>query len=141
MCIYECVLSSHHELQPNRLLRPRNFQAKILGGVTISCSSESSWPRDHTCVPWASAPLAGRSTPPLRKPSCVYVHVHAEPLQSHQTPCNPMDCNPPGSAVCGVLEARILEYVVMPSSRVSFPPTGIKPVFLHLIGGRWVLYH
>ena len=35
---------------------------------------------------------------------------------------NPMDCNPPGSSVHGVLQARILEWVAMPSSRGSFPP-------------------
>ena len=31
----------------------------------------------------------------------------------------PMDCSPPGSAVHGILQARILEWVAMPSSRVS----------------------
>ena len=29
-----------------------------------------------------------------------------------------MDCNPPGSSVHGILQAGILEWVVMPSSRV-----------------------
>ena len=28
----------------------------------------------------------------------------------------PMDCSPPGSSVHGTLQARILEWVVMPSS-------------------------
>jgi len=28
-----------------------------------------------------------------------------------------MDCSPPGSSVCGILLARILEWVVKPSSR------------------------
>ena len=36
--------------------------------------------------------------------------------------CNPMDCSPPGSSVHRILEARILEWVAMPSSRESFPP-------------------
>ena len=36
--------------------------------------------------------------------------------------CNPMDCSPPGSAVPGISEARILEWVAMPSSRGSSPP-------------------
>ena len=31
--------------------------------------------------------------------------------------CNPMDCSPPGSSVHGILQARILEWVAMPSSR------------------------
>ena len=34
------------------------------------------------------------------------------------TLCDPMDCSPPGSSVRGILPARILEWVAMPSSRV-----------------------
>ena len=33
-----------------------------------------------------------------------------------------MDCSPPGSSVCGILQARILEWVAMPSSRGSSQP-------------------
>ena len=33
--------------------------------------------------------------------------------------CDPMDCSPPGSSVHGILQARILEGVAMPSSRGS----------------------
>jgi len=40
-----------------------------------------------------------------------------------------MDSNPPGSSVHGVLQARILEWVAMPSSRVSSSP-GIEPTSL-----------
>ena len=32
------------------------------------------------------------------------------------TLCNPMDCSPSGSSVCGSLQARILEWVDMLSS-------------------------
>ena len=35
------------------------------------------------------------------------------------TLCNPIDCNPPGSSVHGILQARILEWVATPSSRGS----------------------
>ena len=35
------------------------------------------------------------------------------------TLCDPMDCSPPGSSVHGILQARILEWVAMPSSRGS----------------------
>ena len=31
--------------------------------------------------------------------------------------CNPMNCSPAGSSVYGILQARILEWVAMPSSR------------------------
>ena len=33
--------------------------------------------------------------------------------------CNPMDCSPPGSSVCRIFQTRILEWVAMPSSKVS----------------------
>ena len=35
---------------------------------------------------------------------------------------NPMDCSPPGSSVSGILQARILEWVVIPFSRGSSLP-------------------
>ena len=46
----------------------------------------------------------------------------AKSLQSCPTLCDPMDCSPPGSCVHGILQARILEWVAMPSSRVSSRP-------------------
>ena len=36
--------------------------------------------------------------------------------------CDPTDCSPPGSSVRGILQARIPEWVVMPSSRGSSQP-------------------
>ena len=38
------------------------------------------------------------------------------------TLCDSMDCSLPGSSVHGLLQARILEWVSMPSSRASSPP-------------------
>ena len=39
--------------------------------------------------------------------------VCAKPLQSCLTLCNPMDYNPPGSSVHGILQAWILEWVAI----------------------------
>ena len=47
------------------------------------------------------------------------VCVCAKFLQLCSTLWDPMDCNPPGSSVLGILQARILECVAMPSSRRS----------------------
>ena len=44
------------------------------------------------------------------------------------TLCDPMNCSLPGSSVHGILQARILEWIAMPSSRGSFPDLGIKSV-------------
>ena len=38
---------------------------------------------------------------------------------------NPMDCNPPGFSVHGILQARILEWVAIPFSR-DLPEPGIE---------------
>ena len=40
----------------------------------------------------------------------------AKPLQLCLTHCDPMDCSPPGSSVRGILQARILEWIDVPSS-------------------------
>ena len=36
--------------------------------------------------------------------------------------CDPMDCSPPGSSVRGILQARILEWVVISFTRGSSRP-------------------
>ena len=36
--------------------------------------------------------------------------------------CDTMDCSPPGSSVHGILQARVLEWIAMPSSRGSSQP-------------------
>ena len=51
--------------------------------------------------------------------ACWPVCSHAKLLQSCLTLCDPMDCNPAGSSVHGILQARMLEWVAMPSSRAS----------------------
>ena len=40
--------------------------------------------------------------------------------------CNPMDYSPPGSSVHGILQARILEWVAIPFSRLSSLTQGLK---------------
>ena len=44
-------------------------------------------------------------------------------LVTHSCPtiCKTMDCSPPGSSAHGILQARILEWVAMPSSGGSSP--------------------
>ena len=48
--------------------------------------------------------------------------MHAKLLQLHTMLCNPTDCSLPGSSVLGILWARILEWLAMPSSRGSSQP-------------------
>ena len=42
------------------------------------------------------------------------------------TLCDHMDCSPLGSSVLGILQARLLEWVAMPSSRGDLPNPGIE---------------
>ena len=48
--------------------------------------------------------------------------MHAKSLQLCPALCNPMNCSPPGSSVHGILQARILEWVAMPSFRGTSQP-------------------
>ena len=51
--------------------------------------------------------------------------MHAKSLQSCLTLCNPVDCSPSGSSVCGILQARIPEWVAI--SFCDLPNPGIEP--------------
>ena len=55
--------------------------------------------------------------------------------------CNPMDCNPPGSSVCGIFQATILEWVAISySGRSSWPRNWTQVSCVSCIGRR-ILYH
>ena len=65
-------------------------------------------------IVWARVSLEQR----LKQKARVKVLV----TQSCPTLCDPMDCSLQGSSVHGILQARILEWVVMPFSRGSSWP-------------------
>ena len=57
--------------------------------------------------------------------NCSYLYlcaVCAKSLQSSLTLRDPMDCSPPGSSLQGILQTRILEWVVISFSRGSSLP-------------------
>ena len=66
--------------------------------------------------------------------------VCAKSLQLCLTFCHPVDCSPPSSSVQGVLQARILEWVAMPSSRGSSWSRDWIQVCYISCTGRWSLY-
>ena len=56
-------------------------------------------------------------------------------VKSYSTLCKPMDCSPPGSSVHKVSQARILEWVAVPSSRgSSWPRDGTCVSYVSCIG-------
>ena len=85
--------------------------ARVAGSCSV-CERRPSPPQ-----PWAG----------ITKPELLAQHVHAKSPQSCLTLCNPRACSPPGSSVLGILQARILEWVAMPSSRGSSRPRDGTP--------------
>ena len=63
-------------------------------------------------------------------PKCCFC---AQLLQLCPTLCGPMDYSPPGSSVHGILQARVLEWIAMPSSRGIFLTWGSNPSHLCLL--------
>ena len=59
---------------------------------------------------------------------------------SHVRLCNPMDCSPPGSSVYGILQARILDWVAMPSSRGPSWPRDWTHISCVSCIGRQIFY-
>ena len=75
------------------------------------------------------------------KKSLWWAAAAVKSLQSCPTLCDLMDCSPPDSSVCGILQAKTLQWVAMPSSRGSSrlrDQTYISYIFCI---DRWVLYH
>ena len=52
--------------------------------------------------------------------------------------CDSMDCSPPGSSVCGILQARTLEWDCHALLQGIFPTQGLNPGLAHC---RWTFYH
>ena len=65
--------------------------------------------------------------------ACVCVCVCVCVCSVTQSLCHSMDSSPPGSYVHGILQARILEWVSMFSSRGSFLTQGSNLCLLHLL--------
>ena len=87
-------------------------------------------------MPWPLGPqvlwpLATSATPPLAR-------VHA---QLHLTLCDPLDCSHQVPLSMGILQATILEWIAMPSSRGSSWPRDQTHIAYVSCTGRQVLYH
>ena len=69
------------------------------------------------------------------------IYICAKSLQLCPTLRNPMDCSQLDFSDHGILQARILEWVAMPSSRGSSQLRDQTCVSYVSCIGRWVLYH
>ena len=67
--------------------------------------------------------------------------VHAQSVsQSCLTLCDPKDCNPPGSIVHGIFQARVLEWVAICYPRGSSQPRDQACISCGSCSGTWLLY-
>ena len=96
------------------------------------CMVSSAYLRLLIFLPAILIPACASSSPAFLMMYSAYKFI-----QLCSIPCDPMDCSPPGSSVHWILQARILEWVAMPSSRGSFQPRDL--VHISWVG-RWILY-
>ena len=99
----------------------------LLRGIFLTHGSNPSLqlgrPTLYHCAAWeAPSRLSSWSDLSLLEPiqhnHCSFMVV-AVWLLRHVCICDPTDCSPPGSSVHGILQARILEWVAISSSRRS----------------------
>jgi len=69
-----------------------------------------------------------------------YICMHAKSLQLCPALFDSIDCSMPDSSVHGILQARILEWVAMPSSRGSSWPRDWTCISLWFLHCRQILY-
>ena len=60
-------------------------------------------------------------------------------LQSCPTLCDPMDCSPPGSSVCGIFQVRVLKWAAMPFPRGSSWPRAWTCGSFSSYISKWIL--
>ena len=136
LCWFTSVMSyslRHYRLEPPRLLcswdSPGN-NVRVGCHVLLQRIFPSQWLK--LCLlgllHWQAGSLP--LVPPGKPTSKDVIH-------SYPTLCNPMDCSPPGSSLHGILQARILGWVAIPSFRGSSQPRGWTWVFC--IAGRFFI--
>ena len=103
------------ELKPTGLLCPWTFQGKNTGE---SCHFLLQKKVDHL----SPSPKRDKGLDCGARSKLWSQFMSAKLLRLCPTLCYPMDCSLPGSSVHGILQASVLEWIAMPSSRGSSPP-------------------
>ena len=123
LCLQASPLGSdHQQLSPQNIPTSRSQldtfpEGRPKAGSRQEGTAHCESPGEADGEPWVSG-LGGWGGQASLHTCC----VRAKLVQLCPTLRDPMDCSPPGSSVHGVLQARILERVAMPSSRGSPPP-------------------
>ena len=109
----------------NKTLKKLGFWPLI---YSFTFLESTFWLQFHSFINWIA-------------PKICIMHLPARSLQLCPTLCDSVDHSPPGSSVHGILQARIVEWVVMPFSRVSFWSRNQTSISYISCFGRRVLYH
>ena len=142
-----CDSSWPHGLQPSRLLCPWDSPGNYWSGLPCLSPGDLSDPGIKPRSPALQADSLP-SKPPGKSVcvcvcACVCIHasMRAKSLWSCSTLCDLMHCGQPGSSVHWTLQAGILEWVAMPSSRGTSRPRDRTHVFCSscLAGGFFML--
>ena len=107
------------------------------------CCRGSSMPTLHMSVPFKPENAVCthmEASSSLSTSLLISTCMHAQ-LLSHVWFCNPTDCSLPGSSVCGISQARILEWVAISFFRGSSRLRDQSHVFCVSSSGRQILYH
>ena len=116
----------------------RNQQNVFQGSWTTLHSQQSTW-QFWNAVSSAFQDILLSMVPHsfyIRVYTYIYIKRWVKVTQSWLTLCNPMGCSPPGSSACGILQARILEWVAV--LQEIFLTQGLNP---GLPCCRQILYH
>ena len=119
-----------HRQQPTRLPRPWDSPGKNTG-VARRCLLQ--------CMKVKSESEVTQFCPTLSASGKQFaVNTVSEVAQSCPTLCNPMDCSLPGSAIYGIFQARVLEWVAISFSRGS-SRSGDRTQVSHIAARRFNL--
>ena len=105
-----CMSAHWYEGPPSR---QRSFFSTVNWGNNIL--------KTETLNLGLASPIQGGDVCSLTQVAKVWSQARAKSLQPRPTLFDPVDCSPPGTSVHGMLQARILEWDVMPFSRASTP--------------------
>ena len=89
---------------------------------TLSLGSWAPFHGDSAAPCWARSCNKQKQLPYSAHSAGTRDAIQCLVTQLRLTLCDPVDCSPPASSVHGILQARILEWVAMPSSRGSSQP-------------------
>ena len=118
-----------------------NKRNELLTHKTMCMNLKSILPNE-----WSQSKMETPCLFPKVKGQCLVTYSAvllccAKSLQLCLTLCSPVDCSPPGSFVHGILQARILEWVAVPSSMGSLWPRDGALISYISSTGRQVPYH